>query len=116
MSPSRGRAAFISSAEQGNMSMSQVSPARTPLRRGTANSILGRWSRAQPPGTGTSSRSRLCDTSVEASDELEDLEGDARDNMIASMRVWRGDAAIHNLYETAAFWADKILSLTGKLA
>lgn len=98
------------------MSMSQVSPARTPLRRGTANSILGRWTRPQPPGTGTSSRSRLCDTSVDASDELDDLEGDARESMIASMRTWRNDAAIHNLYETAAFWADKILSLTGELA
>lgn len=104
---------MLSAAEQGNMSMSQVSPAHTPLRRGTANSILGRWTRPQPPGTATSSRSRLCDTS--ASDELDDLEGDAREKMIASMRIWRNDAAIHVLYETAAFWADKILSLTGEL-
>lgn len=120
LSPSRGRAAFLSSAEQGNMSMSQVSPARTPLRRGTANSVLGRWTRGVP-GTATSSRSRLCDTShtslsasADAEDELDELEGDARAGMIASMRTWRNDAAIHNLYETAAFWADKILSLTGE--
>lgn len=109
LSPSKGRAAFLSSAEQGNMSMSQVSPARTPLRRGTANSVLGRLTR---PSLGTQSRSRLCDTSV---DDLDDLDEDGRESMIASMRTWRNDAAIHNLYETAAFWADKILSLTGKL-
>jgi hypothetical protein len=48
--------------------------------------------------------------------EDEDDENDADDmswGMIDSMRLWRNDAIIQHLYETAAFWGDKILSWTG---
>lgn len=34
--------------------------------------------------------------------------------MIARMRTWRQDAILQHLYETAAFWGDKILSWTGE--
>jgi anaphase-promoting complex subunit 6 len=34
--------------------------------------------------------------------------------MIDSMRIWRNDALMQHLYETASFWGDKILSWTGK--
>jgi anaphase-promoting complex subunit 6 len=36
-------------------------------------------------------------------------------SMIDSMRLWRNDAIMQHLYETAAFWGDKILSWTGEL-
>jgi hypothetical protein len=35
-------------------------------------------------------------------------------SMIDSMRLWRNDAIMQHLYETAAFWGDKILSWTGE--
>lgn len=34
-------------------------------------------------------------------------------DMIDSMRIWRQDAMMHHLYETAAFWGSKILDWTG---
>jgi anaphase-promoting complex subunit 6 len=34
--------------------------------------------------------------------------------MIDSMRLWRNDAIMQHLYETAAFWGDKIMSWTGE--
>lgn len=51
--------------------------------------------------------------------EDEDGEGDEDDEdevnwgMIDSMRLWRNDALMQHLYETAALWGDKILSWTG---
>ncbi|WWC63108.1 uncharacterized protein I303_105708 [Kwoniella dejecticola CBS 10117] len=33
--------------------------------------------------------------------------------MVDSMRIWRHDAIMQHLYETAAFWGDKLLSWTG---
>ncbi len=35
-------------------------------------------------------------------------------DMVDSMRLWRHDAIMQHLYETAAFWGDKILSWTGQ--
>lgn len=46
-------------------------------------------------------------------DEDDDDEDDMSWGMIDSMRLWRNDAIIQHLYETAAFWGDKILSWTG---
>ena len=34
--------------------------------------------------------------------------------MVDRMRLWRHDAMMQHLYETAAFWGDKILSWTSK--
>ena len=34
-------------------------------------------------------------------------------NMVQMMQLWRHDALSQHLYETAAFWGDKVLSLTG---
>ena len=47
-----------------------------------------------------------------------DEEGEGEEvtwGMIDSMRLWRNDAIMQHLYETAAFWGDKILSWTGEL-
>ena len=35
-------------------------------------------------------------------------------DMVDSMRLWRHDAIMQHLYETAAFWGDKVLSWTGE--
>lgn len=45
-------------------------------------------------------------------EEEEDL--DPSSGMIARMRTWRHDAILQHLYETAAFWGDKIFSWTGE--
>ncbi|WRT68218.1 uncharacterized protein IL334_005194 [Kwoniella shivajii] len=47
----------------------------------------------------------------EAEEQAE--EEDVNWSMIDSMRIWRHDAIMQHLYETAAFWGDKILSWTG---
>lgn len=51
---------------------------------------------------------------VGAEDESDEEEEEVNWGMIDSMRVWRHDAIIQHLYETAAFWGDKILSWTGE--
>ncbi|KAH7907018.1 hypothetical protein BJ138DRAFT_1015194 [Hygrophoropsis aurantiaca] len=43
--------------------------------------------------------------------ELE-VDNDAEWSMVDRMRLWRHDALMQHLYETAAFWGDKILSWT----
>jgi len=49
---------------------------------------------------------------TEAEGELEEGEW----GMVDRMRLWRHDALMQHLYETAAFWGDKILSWTSKHA
>ena len=44
---------------------------------------------------------------------FEDDEEEKSWAMVDAMRLWRQDALIQHLYETAAFWGDKILSWTG---
>ena len=51
---------------------------------------------------------------TEDEDDDDDDPDDMSWGMIDSMRLWRNDAIIQHLYETAAFWGDKILSWTGK--
>ena len=51
-------------------------------------------------------------------DVFQDLEGeqdfddDGEWDAVDRMRLWRHDALMQHLYETAAFWGDKILSWT----
>jgi anaphase-promoting complex subunit 6 len=49
-------------------------------------------------------------------DSDEDEEEEVTWSMIDSMRLWRNDAIVQHMYETAAFWGDKILSWTGELS
>ena len=43
------------------------------------------------------------------------LEEDRSDwSMVERMRLWRHDAIWQHLYDTAAFWGDKVLSWTSK--
>lgn len=43
-------------------------------------------------------------------------EGKGGLSMIQTMQLWRHDALAQHLYETAAFWGDKVLSLTGEFS
>jgi anaphase-promoting complex subunit 6 len=45
---------------------------------------------------------------VSGDEDDEDVEW----GMIDRMRLWRHDALMQHLYDTAAFWGDKILSWT----
>lgn len=46
-------------------------------------------------------------------DEEEGQDEERNWSMVDSMRLWRHDAIMQHLYETAAFWGDKVLSWTG---
>lgn len=54
----------------------------------------------------------------DTTDVFQDSDDDADDEdeyewgTIDRMRLWRHDALMQHLYETAAFWGDKILSWT----
>ncbi|WOO82452.1 Anaphase-promoting complex subunit cut9 [Vanrija pseudolonga] len=112
----RGRAVFLSSAEQGHLGMGQVSPRVRPSlytsRAGPSNGPA----RLVPAETRhTRSRSRLSEVMDEdglgtSGDEFDDVE---HWGMIDSMRQWRQDAMLQHLYQTAAFWGDKLFSWTG---
>jgi anaphase-promoting complex subunit 6 len=146
-SPTKGRAAWLSSAEQGHMGMGQVSPRmRSPFALARRASVQGLVTQRTAPGSesrdrdrdrlfpATRSRSRLGMRDERESDhdsehehaherelELEPTETDMIDpdedkewKMIDLMRVWRHDANLQHLHETAIFWGDKLLSLTGE--
>jgi anaphase-promoting complex subunit 6 len=49
------------------------------------------------------------------SDDDADDEDEYEWGMVDRMRLWRHDALMQHLYETAAFWGDKILSWTSKI-
>src|ERR1700683_2262604 len=56
----------------------------------------------------------------ETTDVFQDSDVDADDDseyewgMVDRMRLWRHDALMQHLYETAAFWGDKIVSWTSE--
>ena len=52
------------------------------------------------------------DTTDVFQDLEEDDESEYEWGMVDRMRLWRHDALMQHLYETAAFWGDKILSWT----
>ncbi|WVQ74870.1 hypothetical protein IAR50_004477 [Cryptococcus sp. DSM 104548] len=111
-------AAMDSAVEQGNRGIAQVSPRAKPSPMGskrstaTARPGLGRGSSAREYVNGRP-MSRMKETiNVDDADEGAD-EGEERNwSMVDSMRLWRHDAIMQHLYETAAFWGDKILSWT----
>lgn len=125
----------LSISEQGNRGIGQVSPRLrpgTPARASTSTRTV-----TQPPplprvrsrlGHGhampDSRRSprKVQEMSLEIGQDHvmgeEDSDEDDEEvtwSMIDSMRLWRNDAIMQHLYETAAFWGDKILSWTGEL-
>lgn len=114
--PTHGRIAALSSVEQGNMGMSgQVSPrVRSPLKRTAA--IAGpSFTVDEPTGRRASRLSQVTGPEGDDDDDDNDDNDDGeRWGMVDSMRLWRNDALLHHLYETAALWGDKILEWTGR--
>jgi len=106
--------------DQGNSGIGGVSPR---VRRGTPEGS----GRTYRNGNGNGfERSRLggnvngkgsevdMEMSASRGDGEEEEEEDRTWSMVDSMRLWRHDAIMQHLYETAAFWGDKILSWTGQ--
>ena len=85
-----------------NRSMLPSSPRSSPRRHRRAKDSLTRHPLAND------TMDVFQDTEVEG--ELEEGEW----GMVDRMRLWRHDALMQHLYETAAFWGDKILSWTSK--
>ena len=86
-----------------NRSVLQTSPLRSPsLRYRKPKESIGR--QPHPLAMDTT------DVFHESDDEGSEYEW----GMIDRMRSWRHDALMQHLYETAAFWGDKILSWTSK--
>jgi len=121
----------LSISEQGNRGIGQVSPRLrpgTPVRGSSSTrtvtqpplprvrSRLGHGHPNATPDVGYSEKEiSLGEDHVMGEEESDEDEEEVTWNMIDSMRLWRNDAIMQHLYETAAFWGDKILSWTGKL-
>jgi anaphase-promoting complex subunit 6 len=111
-------------AQQGYRGMAQVSPRVRPSPRADVLSVpahMGpsslRQSRSADADVGrdknTSPRKRASRDEEDTDDS--EAEQEKSWGMVDSMRLWRHDAIMQHLYETAAFWGDKILSWTGQL-
>ncbi|OWZ40936.1 anaphase-promoting complex subunit 6 [Cryptococcus neoformans c8] len=110
-------------AEQGNRGISQVSPRAKPSPVGSKRSTAtarplnlitdprnGRSANGRGEYQNGRPKSRMNET-IGLDDEKEQDE-ERNWSMVDSMRLWRHDAIMQHLYETAAFWGDKILSWT----
>lgn len=56
----------------------------------------------------------LTEEGTDIDDDEEDASEEGWEGMVAKMRTWRHDAMLQHLYETAAFWGDKVLAWTGQ--
>lgn len=87
-----------------NRSVLQTSPLRSsPRRHRRAKGSTGR----HPLANDTT------DIFQDSEDDVDD-ESDYEWGMVDRMRLWRHDALMQHLYETAAFWGDKIVSWTSR--
>lgn len=121
-------------AAQGNRGIAQVSPRVRPSSSSVIHRPSSESGRTTIPRDRESqkSRSRLAERSpdraekvsprkrsIRGDDEMDEREEDEDEEkswgMVDSMRLWRHDAIMQHLYDTAAFWGDKILSWTGKV-
>lgn len=116
--------ALDNAAEQGNRGISQVSPRAKPSPVGskrsaatarplhlTTDSRHGRYANGRAEYQNGRPKSRMNETI--GLDEEEGQDEERNWSMVDSMRLWRHDAIMQHLYETAAFWGDKVLSWTG---
>jgi anaphase-promoting complex subunit 6 len=88
---------------QSTLGISPIGSSPQRKRRAKSNVILGRHPLAQNTTTDV-----FQDTGIEADDEDVESEMDTVDRM----RLWRHDAMMQHLYETATYWGDKVLSWT----
>lgn len=116
---------MLSSFAAGDMSASSIP---RPLALDPNRSMLTSSPRASPRRhrrlKDSSSRHPLANDTMDVFQDLEaeqDLDGDEDDEddgewgIVDRMRLWRHDALMQHLYETAAFWGDKVLSWTSTL-
>jgi anaphase-promoting complex subunit 6 len=124
-------AAFRHVVDQGNRGMAQVSPRAKPRGSPASQRSTGsgrtvtmipkdvprtrsRLAEESSPEPRRSPRKRTQTDEEAEVDEDDEVEPERTWSMVDSMRLWRHDAIMQQLYETAAFWGDKILSWTGE--
>jgi anaphase-promoting complex subunit 6 len=106
---------MISSFVGGDMSTSSIP---RPLALDPNRSMLPNSPRSSPRRhrrtKDSSSRHPLANDTMDVFQDLEVEQepGTGEWGMVDRMRLWRHDALMQHLYETAAFWGDKILSWT----
>ena len=88
-----------------NRSILPVSPLRSSPR-------VPRRPKASLPGRHPLANDNT-DVFQESDEEEEDM-GEYEWGMVDRMRLWRHDALMQHLYETAAFWGDKIVNWTSE--
>ncbi len=93
------------SALDPNRSVLLTSPLRSPRKHRRAKSSTTR----QPHPLANDTTDVFQDSEDDADDESEYEWG-----MVDRMRLWRHDALMQHLYDTACFWGDKVLSWTSK--
>ncbi|KAF5382153.1 hypothetical protein D9615_004247 [Tricholomella constricta] len=99
-----GNSSTVSNPLDPNRSVLPASPLRSsPRRHRRAKESLGRH--PHPLANDTT------DVFQESEDDADD-ESEYEWGMVDRMRLWRHDALMQHLYETAAFWGDKILTWT----
>lgn len=100
-----GDTSTVSNPLDPNRSVLPASPRSSPRRHRRAKESM---SRQHPLANDTT------DVFQEMGDDADD--GDEYEwGMVDRMRLWRHDALMQHLYETAAFWGDKIVSWTSIL-
>ena len=93
------------SALDPNRSVLLTSPLRSPRKHRRGKSSTTR----QPHPLANDTTDVFQDSEEDADDESEYEWG-----MVDRMRLWRHDALMQHLYDTACFWGDKVLSWTSK--
>jgi hypothetical protein len=114
-----GPQSMISSFAAGDMSTSYIP---RPIALDPNRSMLPSSPRASPRRhrrlKDSGGRHPLANDTMDVFQDLETEQDDDDDDddgewgMVDRMRLWRHDALMQHLYETAAFWGDKILSWT----
>ena len=84
-----------------------------PNRSVLPSSPLRSSPRAQRRTKGSIGRHPLANDNTDVfQDSSDEVDEDVEWGMVDRMRLWRHDALMQHLYDTAAFWGDKVLSWT----
>lgn len=106
------------SISSSNPNASSVDDANSPFPHVPRGATPHKSRLRQPPlnghhGTIDEADFDLDPTRDDSGDEGDEIEEQGWERMVVKMRNWRHDAIMQHLYDTAAFWGDKILSWTG---
>ena len=109
------RPAYLANAvDQGNRGMGQVSPRVKPSPMSSSRTLIPQGSKLRPRlGDESPERTRRTSPRKRTEAEVNGEDEERNWDMVDSMRLWRHDAIMQHLYETAGFWGDKILTWTG---